>query len=550
MVKSSTGSQKVVTTGTKSTKRLKKTNASTQEQIQNENLTNNSKSLENPIPIIKPTVISDLDMILTEKDSEPFWNSYSLDLSKKLWLPPMIPSSESRKTLLSTGYSDILEPSIPSYKISNPNKPKHPIITLKSKKNKIKLKDIVITRKIRFYPSDKQRQFLEECFGTHRSYYNKGVQYMKDNPTFKLTHASLRKQILPPTKTLKGKEKEIAERTPYCIKDGAIGVFTTMYKSANTNKARKNIKHFEMKFLEKRSRSQVCYIDKDMLTPDGLIFRKWLKKDARLKFRPRMRRWLDKNMKEIQSDFQIIKDEAGRYYLCLPITIQQKVEPIKKRMVALDPGKRTFQTFYSEDECGKLGDDLITRIDIWNERLDHLESIKHTVNARTRNKINRRCRILRAKIRNIMTDAHKKIAKFLVDNYSVILLPRFDIKGMVTGSKFHKLNRGLYNLAHYKFKQILLHKANTICNRNVIICDEHYTSKTCTICGNIKIDLGDAKIYECLNCKNNNDRDLAAARNIYIRSMSRFQEKMHSVRGKLAQKLTSRCKSKCKASTH
>ena len=44
-------------------------------------------------------------------------------------------------------------------------------------------------------------------------------------------------------------------------------------------------------------------------------------------------------------------------YLCIPQTIQRRENPIYDDIVALDPGKRTFQTFYSPKIAGEMGKD-------------------------------------------------------------------------------------------------------------------------------------------------------------------------------------------------
>jgi hypothetical protein len=53
-------------------------------------------------------------------------------------------------------------------------------------------------------------------------------------------------------------------------------------------------------------------------------------------------------------------------------------------------------------------------------------------------------------------------------------------------------------------------------NVNLNIVKEHYTSKTCGVCGNTK-DIGSDSEYECKNCKCHLDRDLNGARNILIK---------------------------------
>jgi putative transposase len=78
--------------------------------------------------------------------------------------------------------------------------------------------------------------------------------------------------------------------------------------------------------------------------------------------------------------------------------------------------------------------------------------------------------------------------------------------------------RELYALSHFKFKQHLAFKTAEFGNR-VIICNEAYTSKTCTNCGRIHPDLGADKIYNCI-CGICHDRDYNGARNIALRVLT------------------------------
>ena len=79
-----------------------------------------------------------------------------------------------------------------------------------------------------------------------------------------------------------------------------------------------------------------------------------------------------------------------------------------------------------------------------------------------------------------------------------------------------KAVRNMLSLSHYKFQQRLKFKCNQY-NRNLIICSEEYTSKTCSLCGFINENLKGNKIFNCKKCKTCIDRDLNGARNIMIK---------------------------------
>jgi putative transposase len=72
----------------------------------------------------------------------------------------------------------------------------------------------------------------------------------------------------------------------------------------------------------------------------------------------------------------------------------------------------------------------------------------------------------------------------------------------------------LYIWRLYHFKTRLLHRFSGLDEREVVIQDERYTSKTCGLCNNVKHDLGASKRYLCDKCGYDVDRDVNGARNI------------------------------------
>ena len=137
----------------------------------------------------------------------------------------------------------------------------------------------------------------------------------------------------------------------------------------------------------------------------------------------------------------------------------------------------------------------------------------------------RAARRIRKKIRNLVDELHKKLTKYLVAGYNTILLPNFETKRMVRrvdrriGSK---TARAMLGWAHYRFRQRLINKTREYPWCRVVICDEHYTSKTCGKCGKLNQTLGASKVFMCPNveCGVEMDRDINAARNILLRFLT------------------------------
>ena len=95
-----------------------------------------------------------------------------------------------------------------------------------------------------------------------------------------------------------------------------------------------------------------------------------------------------------------------------------------------------------------------------------------------------------------MNDCHYKLAKWLCENYRIILLPEFRTQGMVRRGQRHinsKTARAMCTWSHYHFQQHLIHKAREYPWCRVVI---EYTSKTCGFCGYIHKKLGGFKVLK------------------------------------------------------
>lgn len=437
-----------------------------------------------------------------------------------------------------------------------------------------------VCRKIRFYPTKKQIEFFSKCFSTSRYIYNKGVEfinngvnanklkinnnatlgciYLNNNKqccenidetnkhfctkhkktqgrwkgyTIDATLPTIRKNVLINDKDLT-KHNNWQKDVPYDTRQLILTDLIAGYKSATTNQIRGNIKEFKLGYKSRKSVTQIFHINKNAITPELDIFKR--KKLGKLRVRSKMRNWLNKNIKTIESNCKIIKYKGGQYYLLLSMKKETKMTKIPFDAVALDPGVRTFQTMYSPNgivgEIGKgfASDELmkiakkIDKLDACAENPDGWRIFTKRT-ARYRRNIRKRQALLRTKIKNKVSDLHGKTVNFLCENFKTIITTHFEIKEM-TGKAERNINnkavRMMLGLSHYAFKQRLLDRARRRGN-HVYIVDESYTSKTCGRCGEIKRELGGSKIYDCKRCGMNIDRDINGARNIMIRLLTK-----------------------------
>lgn len=250
-------------------------------------------------------------------------------------------------------------------------------------------------------------------------------------------------------------------------------------------------------------------------------------------------------------DCKLLFQRAKRTYtLLVPVPTKLKIRPLRgDKIIALDPGVRTFLTGFDPNQTVlEIGKQDVTRLcrlahhkDKFLSQLDQLQpkwtqKERHEYDHgdprlafvkkhwRQRRKIRSLLLRLQQRIENLVTDLHWKTANFLCSNYDVILLPKLEVSRLVRKDergqrrKISKSTvRRMLLLSHYKFRQRLLCKAKQH-GVLVLFVNEAYTSKTCTRCGILNHTLGSQKVFRCADCGLQMDRDIAGARNIFLRN--------------------------------
>ena len=143
---------------------------------------------------------------------------------------------------------------------------------------------------------------------------------------------------------------------PYDCRQGAIKELLSAYSSAFTLKKNGHIDHFDIKFKTKKSPKQVFHCRANAFNAGTHeIFKTRLpKKGSKLRFRRRdVGKLVQGDDEEDHGDFTIAKVRPGAWYICLPRKQKEVRTPVYEnaayKSVFLDPGVRTFQTFYSPD---------------------------------------------------------------------------------------------------------------------------------------------------------------------------------------------------------
>ena len=487
------------------------------------------------IPTMKLSKTLDQESILKEKDSLPFWTTSLEEMYHTLWSPIETDLQDLDMTCSHISLQGLKCPlqssKIMTSKNLQENWQRTSCRSLRfSQPDTMDLENIQYTRKMRIFPNTEQKELFNKCLGASRYFYNQGVA-MVEKKLKQGDHTVFNRQIL--RRLVMKRDSELNENDkmnwqkdrPYDTRDEAIADVLVAYKSAFTNLRNGNIKSFNISFKSKKNKTTESFkVNIDAFNFENMtIFSSRLNKNVRkLKFKKQEL----KNFKKPEQFFIVLKTRPNYWYICFP---QIKEKPIYDnpvyKSVFLDPGVRTFQSFYSPDGiCGKIANgqfqDQLEKLAKKHDQLHSCISNCHV--SKTKRHLKDRCAKLRLKIKNKVDNLHWQTCSFLCKTFQNIFLPLFEVSKMVEGSPLgSKITRKMLQLSHGKFRERLKWYGQTK-NRNVYIIDEYYTTKTCGNCGIINPNVGSSKTFKCDHCHYKVDRDLGAARNICLRLMTKF----------------------------
>jgi len=485
---------------------------------------------------IESSPILEVESISKEKDSRGFWKASSREQSGKLWFPKETDLQGLDLSCLNGFSRSTTHSSFQIQPISKKHQKKSFQRTLWqsslcSPPDTTVKENIRYSRKIRIYPTKTQKEFFNKCFGATRFIWNNALDYIKKNPNTSKTHISLRQNTMLTDKQLDldtNKDLRWLKQIPFDTRQLVLKQLASNFKTNFTLLKRKKIKYFNMGFKSKKNPYQCMFINKKALDLKNLRLFKRRLKDS-FKVRKRMKKWISKS--SVDSDC-ILRREKNHYFLCVPMMKTNKKSVESKYIfqtqpytrVALDPGVRTFQTFYSDQGiAGKIGDSICEKIiDIGLLQDKLISKLKEIKNKRTRYNMKKRCFLLRTKIKNIVKDLHWKTCHYLCTTFKHILLPSFEVSNMVRKDipeRARKIRsktvRQMLSLSHYAFKEKLKYKAECLgCKLDIV--NEAYSTKTCGGCGMMK-EMGGLKVYRCTRCNFVLDRDYNGARNIFLK---------------------------------
>ena len=377
--------------------------------------------------------------------------------------------------------------------------------------------------RIRIYPNVEQRKLLHSWFGCARWTYNQAVDKFNKFGTPAKNLTFLRQTIVNDGLHKNAETKWVLD-TPTEVRTEAVRDFIKAV-DINLKKVKEDPEFkFEMKFRSIKTASQTIVISKKQGAKERALLTKMKSEKREL-------------ILDWKHDMKLTCKKDGSYYLCISKETQIQNEnqvpnltSLTDGVIALDPGVRTFVTGFDGNgnafEWCKNDVERLCRLRYHYDKLNKkMKGVFHARRYRMRKAL---CR-LQARISNLVDALHHSLTKWLCENYRIIFLPKFEIKNMVKkkGGRrkiAKKTVRSLYALRHYTFQQRLLSKSREYPWVKVFICNEAYTTKTCTNCGKLNNTIGGNKVFECNSCQKQFVRDISGARNILLRQLGALSE--------------------------
>ncbi len=254
--------------------------------------------------------------------------------------------------------------------------------------------------------------------------------------------------------------------TPTDIRDKAIKELCQAYK--NGLKTHKSLAAFEVKFksLRRLAQQNITINARDWnRTSSNRGARQSIY--CQLFDRGKAMRASEPLPQMMQREFEIVRTQLGRYYLCMPTDLEMRTDSLippshddnlGAECVFIDPGVRTFATCF--DLQGRIhefgGSGSIERIERLCGHLDGLisrtygkregDKKRFLLGKKKRWRMRRAIVRMRRRIRSIVDELHRKVALWLCENYRVILWPLCNVKSMTRKGKKKKEEKS--SIAH------------------------------------------------------------------------------------------------------
>jgi hypothetical protein len=323
------------------------------------------------------------------------------------------------------------------------------------------------TKKYNFYPTQMQKDILQQWFQGTTYLYNKALKYIKKQRYYFMTKKEVKQNLtlnkirealkeekkvvsrftrdkllsisdldkklvkkLSKIRNRNENENEMKKKTPSSIPshimDRSIGKAIEMYKSALSNFRAHNIQRFRMRYLKYGINSNKnIYIEPMYVMNNGSITDL-----GELKLvDPETNQEYKIEKKNIQCEFSIRYVAKKQIYELFLVSERENEFTNKERedFISLDPGVNPFLVGVSKDNCIFIGENCRDKMAKYLGKIDKYNNAVYMKKGKKESAIER----IRDKMKNISDDLHWKVIKYLTGHYNKILIGDLSVKGVV-----------------------------------------------------------------------------------------------------------------------
>ena len=381
----------------------------------------------------------------------PYWSGLTAALNQMLWLPTGTdqPNADinhangwTSKTATQSWFavSCITAPNTVIHQIYSPTATRAAAVDSHASETKQQ------ARRIRIYPNRDQKKTINTWLDASRWSYNLTAEILQSGISAIWKHIA--SMVMPEIELLHPEWAKV----PYQVKGTSVRdacramsnvkKFNQQLAEDHRGGKRLDEEFAELSFRSRKNPRQSCYI------PDAAVFQHGIY--PKIMGLLRMAEAIPAGQKECR----LVK-ERGLYWLTVPYSAQSDIEtPSGDGVVALDPGVRTFLTYFSETDCGKIAHHAFGRIQRLCHHLDDLISRTDTDPSRRKRRQMRQAQArIRQRIVNLVDELHWPTARWLTSNYKVILLPTFETQDMTRRARRKirsKTARMMLSFRHYE----------------------------------------------------------------------------------------------------
>lgn len=375
--------------------------------------------------------------------------------------------------------------------------------------------------RVRIYPNEEQKAFIEQSIGNARYVWNAYLGMMteryRNNPSLPFLSANKLKKLLPPMKIgndfLKSSDASSLQYTAESLHDAYIAFF----KKKRGFPRFKSKKAAKPSYTSKFSHNNIVLTDTHIKLPKlGIVRASW---SDDIEF--------DRIIKAT-----ITRQPSGHYTVSVLVERERQVLAPTGQSVGLDMGQIDLM-------IGSDGYRMPTRqyreleqkLSVWQKKMSrrgrlakargvNLSDAKNYQNAK------RMVAKYHAKIRNSRLDYLHKATYNLVKKYDIIAVEDLKVKTMMRRSapcmpNWNANHRKIANQSWALIREMLAYKCEWN-DKTFIKVDPRYTSQDCSSCGDRTGPRGNTAVrdWTCSSCHVHHDRDINAAQNILRRAVA------------------------------